>query len=76
MHFERFVQPCGARANKITRMRVWVSQTHRRSIMIFWPKYVLLSSLDLERRKAMTKLVRKPFGVYLTVNNGRHCGLF
>ena len=65
-----------ARVNKITRMRTRVSQTQGRYTMFFWPKIVLLSSLDLERSRAMKKVVQTAFGVCLTVYNGRNCGLF
>ena len=42
-------------------MSAWVSQTQRRSIMIFWTKIVLLSSLDLQGPKTVKKIV----GTYL-----------
>ena len=57
-------------------MRAWASQTQTRSIMVFWPKIVLLCSLDLKIPKVVKKVVQTAFGVCLMVYNGRHCGLF
>ena len=44
--------------------------------MIFWPELVLLSSLELERPKAVKKVIQTVFEVCPTVYNGRHCVLF
>ena len=57
-------------------MRAWVSRTQRRSITIFWPKIVMLSSLHLKRPKTVKKFSQTAFGVCLTVYNGSFCGLF